>query len=87
MASPARPTNHLEGNLAVQPLFGQAGRENVAIQHPCRDQASDFEPRPGRHVQPQYLHRRPFGPAVVPALPPTNWKYLATVRSVKPVAE
>src|SRR5215210_116049 len=36
-ASPARPTDHLQGNPQVPAVHsGQTGRENVTIQHPCR---------------------------------------------------
>src|SRR3954465_3498684 len=36
-AAPARSTDHLEGNLSAPAVrSGQTGRENVAIQHPCR---------------------------------------------------
>src|SRR3954454_24875830 len=45
-ASPARPTNHLEGNLAAPAVrSGQTGRENVAIQHPCRSSSRHRRPR------------------------------------------
>jgi hypothetical protein len=36
-ASPALPTDHLKGNPQVPAACsGQAGRENITIQHPCR---------------------------------------------------
>ena len=45
-ASPARSTNHLEGNLTAPAVrSGQTGRENVAIQHPCRSPAPDATAR------------------------------------------
>jgi len=38
--SPARPTDHLEGNPKVPAVTkSQTGRENTLSQHPCRSRA------------------------------------------------